>query len=54
MILKKRYDYIVVGTGPGGKMVARELASKKRSVLILEYGPRFNKTGFLKVAPRLF
>jgi len=30
--------------------VARELARNGRSVLIVEYGPRFQKTGFLKTA----
>lgn len=38
-ILKKKYDAIVVGTGPGGATVAKELSAKGKSVLILEYGP---------------
>ncbi|MFP4446538.1 MAG: NAD(P)-binding protein, partial [Desulfosudaceae bacterium] len=35
---KKQYDAIVVGTGPGGATVARELARGGKSVLILERG----------------
>ena len=50
MIGKKRYDYIVVGTGPGGGTVARELSDGKRKILIIELGPRLTKTGFMKAA----
>ena len=31
-------DVIVVGTGPGGASVARELAQKGKNVLLLERG----------------
>jgi choline dehydrogenase-like flavoprotein len=48
------YDYIIVGTGPGGGTVARELAADRKKILILEYGPKLNKTGFWSVAPRAF
>ena len=48
MIEKKHYRNIVVGSGPGGATVARELSRSGREVLIVEYGPRFKKTGFLK------
>lgn len=34
----ERFDAVVVGSGPGGGMVARELARAGRSVLILERG----------------
>jgi choline dehydrogenase-like flavoprotein len=44
-----RYDDIIVGTGPGGATVARELARGGRRVLMIEYGPRYTDTGFLKV-----
>ena len=54
MILEKEYDYIVVGTGPAGATVARELAREKRNTLIVEYGPRLRETGFLKVASKAF
>ena len=33
-----RYDAIVVGSGPGGASVARELAMRGKRVLILEQG----------------
>jgi len=45
----KEYDYIIVGTGPGGAAVAMELASIKKRVLIIEYGPKLNVTGFMKI-----
>jgi len=54
MIKKQRYDYIIVGTGPGGGTVAKELANGKRSVLVVEYGPHMKKTGFVKAARKAF
>jgi choline dehydrogenase-like flavoprotein len=33
------YDVIVVGTGPGGATVARDMAKKGKKVLMLEWGP---------------
>lgn len=33
------YDLIVVGTGPGGATVARDMARRGKKVLILEWGP---------------
>lgn len=52
--LRKRYDYVVVGTGPGGGTVARELAREGRSCLIVERGPRLRKTGLLNVGATAF
>ena len=34
----KDIDYIVVGTGPGGATVAKELSQRNKKVLILEWG----------------
>lgn len=34
----KKYDAIVIGSGPGGATVSKELAEKGRKVLILEWG----------------
>jgi glycine/D-amino acid oxidase-like deaminating enzyme len=34
----KHYDAIIVGSGPGGATVARDLARGSQSVLILEWG----------------
>ena len=50
----KEYQDIVVGSGPGGAVVARDLACSGRDVLIVEYGPRFQKTGFLKTARKAY
>src|SRR3954463_16776709 len=36
--MSHEFDVVVVGSGPGGAMVARELARAGRSVLILERG----------------
>lgn len=54
MFSKKGYNYIIVGTGPGGGTVAKELSDGKRSVLMVELGPRLDKTGFMKVARKAF
>lgn len=35
---KNRYDAIVVGSGPGGATIAKELAEKGKKILILEWG----------------
>lgn len=36
--LKAKYDAVVVGTGPGGATVAREMANAGRKVLMLDWG----------------
>ncbi len=54
MTTKQVYDYIVVGSGPGGATVAKELAEAKKKVLIVEYGPRFTDKGEIKVINKLF
>jgi choline dehydrogenase-like flavoprotein len=52
----KEFDAIVVGTGPGGSSVARELAMAGKNVLIIERGDfdpvkgsamQFTKTAFM-------
>lgn len=50
----RRWEDIVVGTGPGGATVARELARGGRRVLMVEYGPRFTETGFFKTTRGIF
>jgi len=35
---QKEYDVIVVGSGPGGATVAKELSEQNKKVLILEWG----------------
>ena len=41
----KKYEFVVVGTGPGGATIARELSKANKSVAILEYGPHYKKKG---------
>lgn len=50
----KEYDYIIVGTGPGGATVAKELAATNKRVLMVEYGPRLKVTGYMKAARKVF
>jgi choline dehydrogenase-like flavoprotein len=35
----QKYDVIIVGTGPGGATTAKELTSRGKKVLMLEWGP---------------
>ena len=41
------FDIIVVGSGPGGATVARELSRRNKKVIILEWGNRHKITGGL-------
>ena len=50
MTTEQIYDYIVVGSGPGGATVAKELVEAKKKVLIVEYGPRFTEKGAIKAS----
>ncbi len=47
----KRYDVVVVGSGPGGATVARALARAGRSVLILERGRDWRGSPLLGTYP---
>ena len=37
-IINGQFDVIVIGSGPGGATVAKELTERKKKVLILERG----------------
>ena len=39
-------DFVVVGSGPAGGVVARELAQAGLTVVVLEQGPRFSLRSF--------
>ena len=43
----QNFDVIVVGTGPGGATVARELGRRRQKVLVLEWGSNAPVTGTL-------
>lgn len=43
--MKKNYDAIVIGSGPGGATVARQMATNGKSVLLLEKGNNKKCTG---------
>jgi choline dehydrogenase-like flavoprotein len=43
--MQKEYDVIVVGSGPGGATVAREMAKYKKRVLLIERGGRIDRVG---------
>ena len=44
--LRMSCDVLVVGSGPGGAVVAKELAEAGRDVILLEEGPPFGKKDF--------
>lgn len=48
MKLKKRYDYIIIGSGFGGSVSALRLAEKGYSVLVIEKGKWFSGEDFPK------
>ena len=47
MTLNPDYDAIVIGTGPGGGIVARDLVDRGKRVLILERGDNNSTKGTL-------
>jgi len=50
----KQYDFVIVGSGAGGAALARELAVRGRSVLVLERGKLEQKVGTYKDAGRFY
>lgn len=48
MILKKHYDFVIIGSGFGGSVAALRLAEKGYSVLVIEKGKRYEKDDFPK------
>ncbi|MHA1556797.1 MAG: GMC family oxidoreductase N-terminal domain-containing protein [Candidatus Heimdallarchaeota archaeon] len=50
----KKYAFIVVGSGPGGATIARELARANKSVAILEYGSHYKKKGQINAFSNIY
>jgi choline dehydrogenase-like flavoprotein len=50
----KKYEFIVVGSGAGGATLAKELAKKGKSVLVVERGIREEKVGSVMDSMRYF
>jgi choline dehydrogenase-like flavoprotein len=48
--VRERCDVLVVGSGPGGAVVAKELAEAGRDVVLLEEGPPFSPSDFRQEA----
>ncbi|HVC88212.1 MAG TPA: GMC family oxidoreductase [Gaiellaceae bacterium] len=46
--MSERYDFVVVGSGAGGGVVAGELAQRGRRVLLLETGPHLTAADFTR------
>lgn len=51
--MKQDYEYIIVGTGPGGAPVARDLSRAGKRVLMVERGPRHEKGLGFPFGPRI-
>lgn len=50
----RKYEYVVVGTGPGGATIAKELVKANKSVAILEYGSRYESASLIKALGSIF
>ncbi len=48
MLLKEKYDYVIIGSGFGGSVSALRLAEKGYSVLVIEKGKSFESGDFAK------
>lgn len=48
--VRARCEIVVVGSGPGGAVVAKELAEAGRDVILVEEGPPFGKKDFVQEA----
>ncbi|ACL05526.1 glucose-methanol-choline oxidoreductase [Desulfatibacillum aliphaticivorans] len=51
--MTQEYEYIIVGTGPGGAPAARDLARAGKKVLMVERGPRHEKALGFPFGPRI-
>ena len=51
---KKKYEFIIVGSGAGGATLARELTKRRKEVLVLERGKLEEKIGTFQDALRYF
>lgn len=44
----KKYDFIIIGSGPAGCTLANELSDKKYKILIIEEGKYFSKNKIIR------
>jgi hypothetical protein len=44
----KKYDFIIIGSGPAGSTLANELSNKKYKILIIEEGKYFSKNKIIR------
>jgi choline dehydrogenase-like flavoprotein len=51
---KRKYEFIIVGSGAGGAVLARELSKRGRDVLVLEKGKYEEKVGTFRDALRYY
>jgi choline dehydrogenase-like flavoprotein len=50
----KIYDYLIVGSGAGGATLAKELAQRKKDVLVVESGKIEEKVGEFDIASKFY
>ncbi|MFW9923886.1 MAG: NAD(P)-dependent oxidoreductase, partial [Candidatus Thorarchaeota archaeon] len=50
----KKFEYVIIGSGPGGATIARELSRANKRIAILEYGSLYTKKGQVNAITNIF